>query len=768
MILGRLALSIIAAPRRILILVALATVAVAIVGLPVAKSLSAGGYQDPNSESAQANALLAEKFDTGDMPMLLLVTAQEGADSEAARSVATDIVGELESSPHVATVASAWTSPPPAAAELTSRDGKSGLIVAGITGGENDAQHRAEALANELAGDRGGVTVQAGGLAIVYSQIRAQAQHDLLVMELIAVPLSFLVLIWAFGGLVAAALPVLVGLVAILGSLFVLRLVAMGTDVSIFALNLIAATGLALGIDYTLLIINRYRFELAEGRDPGRALVQTMATAGRTVIFSATIVLLAFATMALFPVYFLRTFAYAGVATVALTALAAMIIAPAAIAVLGPRINAFDVRRLLGRRQNMPVKPEQMFWYRWTKFVMRHAIPLGLAVVVLLLVLGAPFLGVKWGFRDDRTLPQDASAHEVGDRLRSEFADNSSTAVRIVLPDAAQLTSGDIDVYAAELSRVPDVRAVSAPTGTFAAGAYVGAPTAPAGANSDSVFLSVSSDAPLYTEQSENQLTRLHEVSPPGGREVLMTGIAQINRDSVGAVTSQLPLVFGFIGAVTLALMFLLTGSVAMPIKTLLLNVLSLTAAFGAMVWIFQEGHFGGLGTASTGTLEITMPVLLFCIAFGLSMDYEVFLVSRIREYWLASRSQANPLGDNDESVALGIAQTGRVVTAAALIMAIAFAALIASEVAFVRMFGLGLTLAVLVDATLVRMVLVPSFMHLLGRWNWWAPPPLKWLHDRIGISESPGAVSGHKPSRHRRQTALGRILQKPREATQE
>ncbi|MET0703662.1 MAG: MMPL family transporter, partial [Mycobacterium sp.] len=233
---------------------------------------------------------------------------------------------------------------------------------------------------------------------------------------------------------------------------------------------------------------------------------------------------------------------------------------------------------------------------------------------------------------------------------------------------------------------------------------------------------------------SEAQLVNLHAVAGPGGRVVDMTGVAQVNRDSVDAITSRLPLVLGIISVITFALLFLLTGSVVLPLKALVLNILSLTAAFGALVWIFQDGHLGALGTTSTGTLVANMPVLLFCIAFGLSMDYEVFLVSRIREYWLAS---GQTRADNDESVALGLARTGRVITAAALVMSISFAALIAAQVAFMRMFGLGLTLAVLVDATLVRMVLVPAFMHVLGRWNWWAPKPLVWLHDKIGISES-------------------------------
>nr|CRL78752.1 putative RND superfamily drug exporter [Mycolicibacterium malmesburyense] len=249
----------------------------------------------------------------------------------------------------------------------------------------------------------------------------------------------------------------------------------------------------------------------------------------------------------------------------------------------------------------------------------------------------------------------------------------------------------------------------------------------------------MASAAPLFSDASETQLDRLEAVSTPGDVPVLLTGTAQVNRDSASAITSRLPLVLGVIGAITFVLLFLLTGSVVLPLKALVLNVLSLTAAFGALVWIFQEGHLGALGTTPTGTLVANMPVLLFCIAFGLSMDYEVFLVSRIREYWLqlGDDGKLSARARNDESVALGLAKTGRVVTAAALLMSISFAALIAAEVSFMRMFGVGLTLAVLADATLVRMGLVPAFMHLLGRWNWWAPGPLARLHERVGFSES-------------------------------
>ena len=279
----------------------------------------------------------------------------------------------------------------------------------------------------------------------------------------------------------------------------------------------------------------------------------------------------------------------------------------------------------------------------------------------------------------------------------------------------------------------PTCPAVSAPTGTFVDGNRVGPPSAPAGQIPGSAFLTVDSSAPLFSDQSEAQLDRLHAVSGPAGRHVDMTGTAQTNRDSVDAITTRLPLVLGLIAVIMFVLLFLLTGSIVMPLKALVLNILSLTAAFGAMVWIFQDGHLGALGTTPTGTLVANIPVLLFCIAFGLSMDYEVFLVARIREFWLAS---GKTRADNDESVACGIAHTGRIITAAALIMSISFAALIAAQVAVMRMFGLGLTLAILVDATLVRMVLVPAFMHVMGQWNWWAPRWLVAVHRRLGFSD--------------------------------
>lgn len=374
--------------------------------------LSGGGFQDPTSESSRATDTLRDKFNQTDQQMLIVVTAPTGARGDQARRVGTEIAEQLKRSPWVLNVSSAWTSPPAAAAQLVSKDDKSGMIVAGLKGGENDAQNYASALTKDLVHDRDGVTVRAGGMAVAYAQINDQNQRDLLLMESIAIPLSFAVLVWVLGGVVAAALPIVLGALAIVCTMSVLRLISFATDVSTYALDLSIAMGLALAIDYNLLIITRYREELARTEDRDRALYRTMATAGRTVLFSATTVGLSMAVMALFPMYFLKSSAYTIVATAVIVAIAAVVVTPAAIVLLGPRLNTMDARRVMhrvlhGQRsfRDPAHKPlVSQFWYRSTKFVLRRAMPVGLSVVVLLLLLGVPFLGVKWGFPDERVL----------------------------------------------------------------------------------------------------------------------------------------------------------------------------------------------------------------------------------------------------------------------------------------------------------------------------------------------------------------------------
>jgi RND superfamily putative drug exporter len=732
----------VAFPRRVVAVALLVMVGAALFGIPVIQHLSGGGGVDPGAESSKATELLSRKFDQGDTTIVFAVTAPDGAQGSHAKAVGTDLVRQLKNSPDVRDVQSGWTAPAEAAPAFFSKDGKTGLIVAAIGGGESKAQQNAMRLSDELddlVDDRDGVTVRVGGDAAVAWQVNAQTQKDLLLMESVALPLSFVVLVWVFGGLVAAALPVAVGVFAILGSLACLRAITLFTDVSIFALNLAVAMGMALAVDYTLLILSRYRDELAQGHTRDVALLATMATAGRTVLFSAMTVALSMATMVFFPPYFLKSFAYAGTAVVAFAAVAAITVTPAAIVLLDRRLDSCDVRPLLRRlfwgTAGRSQARQRRTWYGWTKTVMRHALPIGVAVVALLLLLGAPFHRARWGFADDRILPASASARQVGDLLRGDFPDRGVPDITVVLPEAANLSAAELDSYAARLSQVPEVKWVGWLGGTFVDGRRYGPPSAPYGMRDGSAFLTVGTTAPLYTGASTTQLDRLHAVPAPKDRPVWLTGVAPSNRDSVHAIASRLPLVLTLIAIITLALVFLLTGSAVLPPKALLMNTLSLTAAFGALVWVFQEGHLGGLGTAATGSLGVQLPVLLFCIAFGLSMDYEVFLISRIREYWLAS--DRGP-GANDESVALGVAHTARVITAAALIMAISFSALMAAQVSFMRLFGFGLTVAVLADATLVRMLLVPAFMHVLGRINWWAPKALTRLHERFGLSEAP------------------------------
>jgi len=702
-VLELIARSVVAAPKRI-IGVALMVMAMAgVLGAPVSTMLSAGGFTDPDAESNRANAILIDEFGQGFVPLYLLVKAPEAVANPAPRQAVDGLVAELRHSDQVASVTSPWEVPDPIAAGLVSRDGKSALVVARLDGDETAGLSHSAELAKRFVGDRGsGISVSAGGPGAVFAQIAEQSRTDLVLSEAIVLPISFAVLVWVFGGVIAALIPLAVGGFAILGSMAILRVLAEITEVSVFAQNLAVAMGLALAIDYSLLIVSRYREEVANGSDPHAAIRHTLRTAGRTVVFSAVTVALCLATMAIFPMYFLRSFAYGGVSVVALAAVAALLVAPAAIMIVPGRIGKAGRQRVLTESR----------WYAWALAVMRRPKMAAAAAVIPLVVVGLPFMDVKFGFPDDRILPTSAPARQVGDQIRTEFTQDVGAAIPVVMKHDDRVGEAELASYAATLSTVPGVVAVTAPRG-----------------NGDAAFFTVNTTVEPYTAQSEQLLDRLQAVATPRDTTVLFSGAEQSNRDGVDSIVSRLPMLLTLIAAVMFMLLFLLSGSVVVPVKALLLNALSLTATFGAMVWIFQEGHLGGLGTTVMGTLVATMPVLMFCITFGLSMDYEVFLIARIREFWLDSdRSHAA----NTRAVALGLASTGRIVTAGALVMAITFAGLIASQVSFLRLFGFGLTLAVLVDATIIRSVLLPALMVLLGRWNWWAPQPLARLHERL------------------------------------
>ncbi|MFW0796210.1 MMPL family transporter [Gordonia sp. CPCC 205515] len=728
---------IIGRPRAVLAVAALLLVAAGLFGASAAQHLLAGGYSDPNSDSARAEAVLNDTFGRGGLQVVVKLDGPAGmnmATDPTARAVGTSLVSDLEGLDYVQRpILSIWQHPSLSSA-LVSRDGSSTLIIATLSGGEGAAPAHAATIEERFVGERQGISVRVGGQGLVFGQVNEQTTRDLAVAEGIAIPISFLVLIVVFGGLVAAALPVVIGIVAIIGTFALLRLIAMFTDVSIFALNLTTALGLALAIDYTLLIVTRYREEVARGDDRRTAILTTMATAGRTVAFSAVTVALSLAALVIFPMYFLRSFAYAGIGVVLVAVVAALVLTPAILMVLGPRIDALDVRRPLRRlfRRPEPVaRPiEESAWYRFVQFVLRHAAPIAIVTTVALLILGAPFLGIRFGFPDDRVLPPTASSHAIQQEIRDDFAQNlssSATAVVSGLPAGDDLTR-----YTADLSRVDDANSATSSSGTFVDGRAV-SPGDPGDSKGTTSLITVSTNLEPMSDAGRDQLEALQAVPKPDGATAVFGGLAATNVDTVDAIYGHLPWALGIVALATFVLLFLFTGSVVLPLKALVLNVLSLSATFGAMVWFFQDGHLDGLGTTPTGFLVATIPVLMFCIAFGLSMDYEVFLLGRIREEWLASGGSR---ADSDHAVAVGLARTGRVVTAAALLMSIVFAGIAASEVSFMRMFGVGLTLAVLMDATVIRMLLVPAFMRLAGRANWWAPAPLRRLHNRIGLSE--------------------------------
>ena len=747
----RLTRAILAAPKAVLVIALVLFIGSGIYGAGAAKDLLAGGFSDPASESAVADKILDQRFDRGGLQAVIKLDVDLGTDistDPTAMEVGKGIVDELKTIDYVQDpVLSIWDRPE-LADGLLSIDKSSTQIVVNLSGGEDHAPAHADELAERFGGQRQGVRIRVGGQAMMYSEVNTQSSRDLAVAEGIAIPITFLVLIFVFGGVVAAALPVGIGIVAIVLTFAYLRLIAIFTDVSIYALNLATAMGLALAIDYTLLLLTRYREEVRDGRTGEDAIVATMATAGRTVLFSAITVALALAALVIFPMYFLRSFAYAGIGVVVVALAAALIVTPALLALLGPRVDSLDVRgpirRLLRRPERVDTNEvEDSAWYRIGRFAMRRAVLVLVAVVALLVLLGAPFLGFKFGFPDDRVLPASATAHEVQQEIRDSYKQNLSGVSTVVVTGANDPDSFALRSYSQDLARIKGVDSVTSSAGLFLEGAQV-AEGDPAATSEGVAIVTVSSSLEPTSDEAGDLVRALRKVQLPDGMSARVTGVAANSVDTLDSIYGHLPQVLLVIAVATFILLFLFTGSVVLPLKALVLNVLSLSATFGAMVFIFQEGHLGGFGTVTTGHLVATMPVLMFCIAFGLSMDYEVFLLGRIREEFLASDGSREA---GDHAVAVGLAKTGRVITAAALLMSIVFAAMAASGVSFMRMFGVGLTIAVLMDATLIRLLLVPAFMRLMGRLNWWAPGPLRALHQRIGLSESSRVQSHGTPS---------------------
>jgi uncharacterized membrane protein YdfJ with MMPL/SSD domain len=687
-------------PRRVVILAAVVFLVAGALGAGVADRLDPYGAEDPDSESAIADRQLEDAGFRGTALVVLIDGVEVGSPEGGARVEA--IARQVAHDRDVASVSSFLST---GSRDFVSHDGDSTyLAVALEPTGDGARQDAAERIVASLAGTPG---VSVGGPAVADNQSNEQVEQDLRTAELYAFPLLFVLSLLFFRSLVAALLPLLVGALAIVGTFLMLRVASEATSVSIFALNVVTGLGLGLAIDYSLFIVSRYREEIARTGPGLEAMRRTLGTAGRTVLFSSLTVAGAMAALLVFPQRFLYSMGLGGV-LVALTAAAiALVVLPAVLALLGRRVNAL-APVFLARRAERDARPaHEGFWYRLSRLVQRFPGRIAAATAVLLIALGIPFLRTEFTTVDAQVLPTSASARQVDDTLRADFPPFRDTPLTI----AVNGSSADAQRIADTAGRMPAAASVAPPRKL-----------------EDGVWaINVISAAAPLTDESR-QLTRdLRALDGDG----LVTGFTAAYIDLQDSVGDHLPLFLSLVAAVTLVVLFLMFGSLVLPLTQMLMNALGLSAVFGILVLIFQDGRLESLlGYASQGALVSTQMLFLFAVVFGLSTDYGVFLLSRITE--------ARDDGHSDpEAIALGLERTGRIVTAAALLFAIATGAFVTSQIVFIKELGLGTALAVLLDATIIRALLVPSLMQLLGRRNWWAPAPLRSLHARIRPSEA-------------------------------
>ena len=682
-----------------------------VIGGSVANHLDPYGADDPATESPRATNLLE---DSGYRPTALIVLIDSGpVSSPGARARVASIEREVRRSPQVASVTGFYDS---GSRAFVSRNGRRTYLAVSLRPTDDKQwQDAAKTIDDRLAG-RPGVLV--GGPALAQEQVNKQVEHDLRMAEMLAFPLLFLLSLLFFRSLVAALLPLMIGALAIVGTFLTLRIASEVGSISIFALNLTTGLGLGLAIDYSLFIVSRYREEIAKDGPGLAAMSRTLGTAGRTVLFSSLTVAAALFSLLVFPQRFLYSMGLGGGAVALLAATISLTVLPAVLTLLGTRVNSLSPP-FLQRRADADARPDESgFWYRLSHLVMRRPIPIATLSALLLIVLGLPFYNIRFTAVDARILPGDASAREVFDRLQAEFPPYRDTPIQIAVdgggPRAAALVRS-------EVARVNGIAAVLPPQ-PLRGGVFL---------------VSAISGNPYPAEASQTAVDRIRALPVPAGSQVLVTGATADFLDLQSSLASHMPIVVGIIVLTTFVILFLMTGSVVLPVKSLLMNVLNLSAVFGILVFVFQDGRLETLlAYNGQGALEQTMPILLFAVAFGLSTDYAVFLLSRIKE--------ARDLGASDtEAVAIGLERTGRIVTAAAVLFAIAIGAFATSQIVFIKENGIGTALAVLIDASIIRALLVPSLMELLGRWNWWAPAPLRRLHRRIGISEGPPPSGG-------------------------
>lgn len=683
--------------RRVL---AVAVVGIALAGafgLGVAQRMSPYGADDPASESVKAT----HRFEhaTGrqiDAGVVALVSAG-AVHTPAAQARVAAVAAQLREQPEVARVTSYYDTHDPA---LVSRDGRATYVLATFRPRSDKAlEDAARRIEQRFAGRR---DVRLGGEAVAGAQVDTQVGDDLARAELLAFPFIFLLSLLFFRSLVGSLLPPLLGVLAIVGTFFALRVVSSFTDMSVFALNLVTGLGLGLAIDYSLFMVSRYREEAATAGFGADALRRTLRTTGRTIVFSAITIAAAIASLTIFPQRFLYSMGIGGALVALIAAALALTVLPALLAVLGPRVNALAPRWLARRAEREARPDEHGAWYRLSRFVTRRPAPVAIGAATLLIAVGVPFAGVRFMDADASVLPAGASAHQVDDALNRDFPANRTTPLQVVV--GAPAGAPPVRALAARITALPGVAAVSRPEAAGPATALL-------------TVIPVHGPLTAATRQLVADVRAIHAPVYVG-----VAGQTASFADLEHSLARHLPAVLAVVVGTTLVVLFLMTGSVVLPIKAVVMNALTLSAVFGILVLVFQDGRLEGLlGYRSTGALDATQPILLFAMAFGLSTDYGVFLLSRIKE--------AHDAGaDNSEAVATGLERTGRIVTAAALLFAVAIGAFATSKVVFIKELGTGNALAVLIDASIVRALLVPALMGLLGDANWWAPRPLRLL----------------------------------------
>ena len=697
-------------------LVALST----IFGIQSFGALKGGGYEDPTSDSARVTSLLSTEFKIDQPELVAIIDFGRSADDPLSATVATAFTDRLNEYPEVEKLDSYYSSGK--AASLKSIDGTAVYFFINLDDKINQAQV-ATAMQDEFGSGFNGASVYLAGMVAVTSELNAMISTDLALAETIALPIMLILMIFVFGSLIAAGLPLMVGALSIIGSFFFVWVATLFTDTSVFSANLITGMGLGLGIDYALLMVNRFREEREAGSNVSEAVEKMVLTAGRTVLFSGMTVAIVLGSMAIFPQYFLKSMAYAGVAVVGLSLASALFALPAALNLLGDRVNKFTLYKGAVKHQ------DEGIWADIARSVMQKPIRVLLVSVLALGSLVALGNGVQFGQVDDRILPRDNRVVAASNIIRERFEGREANPVEVLLKGASD---DQVVEYAKALSADDSIKSVRTSEGYFEAGEQI----APANPFDPTKYAAGDYRRIVAIHDVESRGTsgleltdRLRAIDTVGIDEVLIGGGAAVYTDSQKGIEHNLPTVLLWIIISTLVLLFLFTGSFILPIKAVLLNFLSLGATIGFLSWVFIGGHLQFLlgDFQVTGTIDTSSLVLIAVITFGLSMDYELFLLSRIKEQHDAGLSTT-------ESVAMGLQKSGRIITAAALVLAVSFFAFVTSGVSVMKMMGLGIAFAVLLDATIIRALLVPALMRLFGNLNWWAPKWAKKIYRKVGL----------------------------------